>query len=377
MAVKHTEEFRREAVRIALSSGLSRTRVAADLGIGKSTLGHWVSQYRTADLSVTEPQADLVRENERLRLENRVLREERENLKKSHAVLREPKDMRFAFMWEHRGRWPIESLCRVLQVSTRGYRAWVSRPVCQSQHTDLKVLTHIREQYALSNQTYGRPRMTAELKEAGLNVGERRVGRLMKLNGIRPVRTRRHRVTTDSRHSLGVAANVLDGDFLANAPNRKWAGDISYIWTTEGWLYLAVVIDLFSRRIIGWAASDRMKKDLAIRAFDMAVRLRTPLPGCIFHSDRGSQYCSHDFQQKLTEHKMTPSMSGKGNCFDNAAVETFFKSLKAELLWRQTWPTRRQATTAIFQYINGFYNPRRRHSYLGSISPLAFEAKAA
>ncbi|GAN91768.1 transposase [Gluconobacter frateurii M-2] len=280
-------------------------------------------------------------------------------------------------MWEHRGRWPIESLCRVLQVSTRGYRAWVCRPVCQSQRTDLKVLAHIREQYALSNQTYGRPRITAELKEAGLNVGERRVGRLMKLNGIRPVRTRRHKVTTDSRHTLGFVANILDGDFLAEAVNRKWAGDITCIWTNEGWLYLAVFIDLFSRRIRGWAASDRMKKDLAIRALDMAVRLRTPLPGCIFHSDRGSQYCSHDFQQKLTEHKMTPSMSGKGNCFDNAAVETFFKSLKAELLWRQTWPTRQQTTAAIFQYVNGFYNPRRRHSYLGSISPLAFEAKAA
>ena len=285
--------------------------------------------------------------------------------------------MRFAFIREHRSRWSIESLCRVLRVSTRGYRAWISRPVCQRQRTDLKVLAHIREHFVLSNSTYGRPRMTKELKEAGLDIDERRIGRLMKLNGIRPVRTRRHKVTTDSRHSLGIAANVLNGDFVANAPNRKWAGDISYIWTNEGWLYLAVVIDLFSRRVIGWAASDRMKKDLAIKALDMAVRLRNPSPGCIFHSDRGSQYCSHDFQKKLTEYRMMPSMSGRENCFDNAAVETFFKSLKAEMLWRQTWPTRQQATAAIFQYVNGFYNPRRRHSYLGSISPLAFEAKAA
>ena len=249
--------------------------------------------------------------------------------------------------------------------------------MCLRQRIDLKALAHIREHFALSNSTYGRPRMTKELKEIGLDIGERRIGRLMKLNGIRPVRTRRHKVTTDSRHSLGVAANVLNGDFVANAPNRKWAGDISYIWTNEGWLYLAVVIDLFSRRVIGWATSDRMKKDLAIKALDMAVRMRNPSSGCIFHSDRGSQYCSHDFQKKLTEYRMTPSMSGKGNCFDNAAVETFFKSLKAEMLWRQTWPTRQQATAAIFHYVNGFYNPRRRHSYLGSISPLAFEAKAA
>lgn len=285
--------------------------------------------------------------------------------------------MRFAFVHEHRSRWSVEGLCRVLQLSTRGYRAWVARPVSQRARTDLKVLAHIREQYSLSKGTYGRPRMTLELKEEGLAVGERRVGRLMRLNGIRPVRTRRHKVTTDSQHHLGVAPNLLDGDFLADAPNRKWAGDISYIWTAEGWLYLAVVIDLFSRRVVGWAVSDRMKKDLAIRALEMAIHLRKPPKGCIFHSDRGSQYCSYAFQKTLQAGGLVPSMSGKGNCYDNAAVETFFKSLKAEVLWRQNWPTRRQAETAIFQYINGFYNPRRRHSYLGGISPLAFEAKAA
>lgn len=285
--------------------------------------------------------------------------------------------MRFAFIHRHRHEWPIERLCQVLRVSARGYRAWTSRPVCQRQRTDLKVLAHIREHYALRNGSYGRPRMTMELREAGLDVGERRVGRLMKDNRIRPVRTRRHKVTTDSQHQSGIVANLLDGDFLAEGPNQKWAGDISYIWTAEGWLYLAVVIDLFSRRVIEWAANDRMKKDLAIRALDMAVRLRNPVPGCIFHSDRGSQYCSHDFRKKLLAHGVQASMSGKGNCFDNAAVEAFFKSLKAEWLWRQNWPTRRQATAAIFQYINGFYNPRRRHSYLGGISPLAFEARVA
>ncbi|WP_124297492.1 IS3 family transposase [Acetobacter pasteurianus] len=374
--MKHTEDFKREAVRIALSSGLSRTCVAADLGIGKSTLAKWIVNYRP-DEPASGPQADLARENERLRLENRILREEREILKKSNPVLREPKAMRFAFIHGHRHEWPIERLCQVLRVSARGYRAWTSRPACQRQRTDLKVLTHIREHFALSNGSYGRPRMTMELREAGLDVGERRVGRLMKANGIRPVRTRGHKMTTDSHHQSDIAANLLDGNFLAEGPNRKWAGDISYIWTAEGWLYLAVVIDLFSRRVIGWAASDRMKKDLAIRALDMAVRLRNPAPGCIFHSDRGSQYGFHDFQKKLLAHGLLASMSGKGNCFDNAAVETFFKSLKAEWLWRQNWPTRRQATTAIFQYINGFYNPRRRHSYLGGISPLAFEARVA
>jgi transposase InsO family protein len=273
--------------------------------------------------------------------------------------------------------WRVETICRVMQVSARGYRSWRARPASQRTRTDMKVLAHIREQYSLSLGSYGRPRMTMELKEAGLDVGERRVGRLMKINGIRPVRTRKHKVTTNSNHSLGIAPNLLDGDFAADMPNRKWAGDISYIWTSEGWLYLAVILDLHSRRVVGWAVSDRMKQDLAIRALDMAVNLRRPPKGCIFHSDRGSQYAAYDYQKKLQKYELVPSMSGKGNCYDNASVETFFKSLKAELIWRQKWPTRRQAEAAIFQYINGFYNTRRRHSYLGGISPLAFEAKVA
>ena len=166
-----------------------------------------------------------------------------------------------------------------------------------------------------------------------------------------------------------VAANRLDGDFAADVPNRKWAGDITYVWTQEGWLYLAVILDLHSRRVVGWAVSDSMKKD-------MAVRLRQPPEGSIFHSDRGSQCCSYAYQKKLQAYGLRPSMSGKGNCYDNSAVETFFKSLKAEMIWRRNWPTRRRAEAAIFQYINGFYNSRR-HSYPGGISPLAFEAKVA
>jgi putative transposase len=185
------------------------------------------------------------------------------------------------------------------------------------------------------------------------------------------------KVTTDSRHRLGVAANWFDSDFVVDVPNRKWPSDITYIWTQEGWLYLAVILDLYSQRVVGWAISDRMKKDLAIWALDMAVRLRQLPEGCLFHSDRGSQYCFYDYQKQLQAYGLRPWMSGKGNCYDNSAVETFFKSLKAEMIWRQSWPTLRQAEAAIFQYIYGFYNPRRRHSYLGGISPLAFEAKVA
>lgn len=285
--------------------------------------------------------------------------------------------MRFAFIDRYRGALSRAHLCRMLGVTDRGLRAWRHRPPSRRQRTDMVLMAHIRDQHRLSLGSYGRPRMTEELKELGFDVGHRRVGRLMRQNGIRIVRTRKYKVTTDSHHSFNIAPNLLDRDFHAAAPNRKWAGDISYIWTREGWVYLAVMLDLHSRRVIGWAVSNRLKKDLAIRALNMAVALRRPPKGCVQHTDRGSQYCSHDYQKILRRHGLVASMSGKGNCYDNAAVETFFKTLKAELIWRRSWPTRRGVELALFEYINGFYNPRRRHSALGWKSPLAFERKAA
>ncbi len=248
--------------------------------------------------------------------------------------------MRFAFVDEHRADVPVERLCRIMNVTSRGYRAWRGRPINQRQRDDMVLLAHIREQHKLSLHSYGRPRMTEELKELGLSVGHRRVGRLMRQNGISVVRTRKYKVTTDNNHRLNIAPNLLNRDFTAEAPNQKWAGDISYIWTREGWLYLAVMLDLHSRRVIGWAVSNRLKRDLAIRALDMAVALRKPLPGCIQHTDRGSQYCSYDYQKRLRQHGFKASMSGKGCCYDNAAAESFFKTLKAELIWRQTWQSR-------------------------------------
>jgi len=285
--------------------------------------------------------------------------------------------MRFRFIEEHAGAFETARLCEVMDVSSRGLRAFRSRPASRRQRSDMVTLAHIKEQSRLSFGSYGRPRMTEELKEIGLDVGHRRVGRLMRQNGISVVRTRKHKVTTDSDHKFNIAPNLLDQNFTADEPNQKWAADISYIWTREGWLYLAVILDLHSRRVIGWAVSNRMKRDLAIRALEMAIAFRAPLKGCIHHSDRGSQYCSHDYQKILRQHGFRVSMSGKGNCYDNAAVETFFKTIKAELIWQRSWETRRQAEMAIFEYINGFYNPRRRHSALGWKSPVAFERKVA
>ena len=197
--------------------------------------------------------------------------------------------MRFAFVEEHRHDIPVNRLCEIMDVSPRGYRAWRSRPVSVNQRKDLVVLAHIREQFALSLGSYGRPRMTEELKELGLEVGHRRVGRLMRENAIAVKRNKKFKATTDSSHSFNIAPNLLNRDFSADRPNRKWAGDISYVWTQEGWLYLAVILDLHSRRVIGWAVSNRMKRDLAIRALNMAIALRRPPKGCIHHTDRGSQ----------------------------------------------------------------------------------------
>jgi len=278
---------------------------------------------------------------------------------------------------EHQKHMPVDRLCHILGVTARGYRSWRRRPISRRQRYDMVLLAHIREQHHLSLGSYGRPRMTQELKEIGLSVGHRRVGRLMRDNNICVVRTHKYKATTDSNHSFNIAPNLLDRAFTADQPNQKWAGDISYIWTAEGWLYLAVMIDLHSRRVIGWAVSNRLKRDLALEALERAVALRNPPPGCIQHTDRGSQYCSHDYQKRLRELGFQVSMSGKGNCYDNAAVETFFKTLKAELIWRHTWQTRSQVTQALFQYINGFYNTRRRHSATGGVSPMTFERKTA
>ena len=285
--------------------------------------------------------------------------------------------MRFALVKEHQRHMPIDRLCRILGVTARGYRAWRRRPMSCRQRDDMVLLAHIREQHHLSLGSYGRPRMTQELKELGLYVGHRRVGRLMRDNRIYVARTHKYKATTDSHHRFNIAPNVLDRNFTAQLPNQKWAGDISYIWTAEGWLYLAVMIDLHSRRVIGWAVSNRLKRDLALQALDRAVALRNPPPGCIHHTDRGSQYCSHDYQKRLQQLGFNISMSGKGNCYDNAAVETFFKTLKAELIWRHSWQTRDQVTQALFHYINGFYNSRRRHSATGGVSPITFERKTA
>lgn len=271
----------------------------------------------------------------------------------------------------------ITRTCALSDVSPSGFYAWKQRKPSRRQLDDMVYLAHIRTQFRLSHETYGSPRMHAELREDGLRIGHHRVARLMRKNGLKALQKHRFKKTTNSGHGGPVAANILDQDFTAGQTNEKWGADISYIWTAEGWLYLAIVVDLFSRRIIGWATSDRMKQDLAMTALKRALALRQPPPGTLHHSDRGSQYCAGDDQKLPTDHGIVSSMSGKSNCYDNAMVETLFKTIKSELIWRTAWQSRWQAQMAIGRYIDGFYNPVRRHSALGYKSPCRFEAEAA
>jgi putative transposase len=281
--------------------------------------------------------------------------------------------MSFALIDAEKAEVPVATACAVLNVSVSGFYAWKARPASARQTSDMVMLAHIRAEFSTSNGTYGSPRMHAELTESGLAVGRHRVARLMSENGLKARQKTRFKKTTDSDHGGPVATNVLDQDFTAERPDEKWGVDISYVWTAEGWLYLAIVLDLFSRKIVGWAVSDRMKRGLAMGALQRAIVLRRPPRGLIHHSDRGSQYCSADYRKLLDAHGFVASMSGRGNCYDNAMVETVFKTIKSELIWRTSFSSRDEASKAIGHYIEGFYNSRRRHSSLGYISPATFE----
>jgi len=235
----------------------------------------------------------------------------------------------------------------------------------------------IRAAFAESRRTYGRVRLTKELRDNGIEINEKRVRRLMKAEGLRAKAACKFKATTDSKHSRPVAPNILDRNFTAEAPNQKWVGDITYIWTQEGWLYLAVIIDLFNRKVVGWSSKKRMTAELVCEALSMAVAMRGTMPKTLCHFDRGSQYVSDIFQALLKQCGFTCSMSRRGNCWDNAVAESFFHSLKVEAVYGETFRTRKEANSALFDWIECFYNVKRRHSALGYLSPVAFEQKQA
>lgn len=267
-------------------------------------------------------------------------------------------------------------MCRVLGVSRSGYYAWLKRLPSAREMANRQLLREIRAIHAEVNGIYGHRRLHAELQELGFACGRHRVARLMREGGLYVRSRRRWRPMANSRHSLPASPNHLDRQFVSPEMNRRWVSDMTYIRTDQGWLYLAVVLDLFSRAIVGWAMHHRMQQELVHSALSMAVARRQPEGEVLLHSDRGSQYCAYDYQSLLRQHRMVPSHSRPANCWDNAAMESFFRSLKAERVYLTRYGSYNEAKADVFEYLQ-FYNQRRRHSTLGYLSPMEFERRAA
>lgn len=286
--------------------------------------------------------------------------------------------MRFRFIEDRRADYPVTVMCEALGVSPAGYYAWRARPESRRSAANRDLVDHIARVHRDSHGRYGSPRIHSELKAQGRGASRGRVERLMRRHGIRAIMARPRRVrTTDSRHDLPIAPNLLDRNFIAAAPNRVWLADITYIETDQGWLYLAAVMDLYSRKIVGWAMRDHLRTELPLAALTMAISAQRPGVGLIHHSDRGVQYAAADYRRTMQSHGFQVSMSRKADCYDNAPMESFFHTLKTELVHRRHYATRAEATRDIFAYIEGFYNRTRRHSAIGYISPVEMELKAA
>lgn len=276
-------------------------------------------------------------------------------------------------MEKYRGRFTVRAMCRVLEVSASGFYDWVGREESARSRSNRALLVEIKAAYKASKKRYGSRRVHRQLKLQCVSCSENRVARLMRRHGVRAIQARRFKATTDSRHTMPVAENVLDRQFGVGNADAVWAADITYIWTQEGWLYLAVVMDLFSRRILGWSARPTLERALVVEALRGALQLRRPAGDLLHHSDRGSQYASADYQELLRSARVTCSMSRKGNCWDNAPVESFFSTLKREHVHHRRFRSRTEASSELFEFIEVWYNRKRLHSSLGYMSPVDFE----
>lgn len=281
--------------------------------------------------------------------------------------------MRFAATDNHRDEFGLEPMCRALLVSSSGYQAWRRRPLSERRKDELRLVEAIEKIHDKSNKTYGSPRIHAALTSSGETCSKDRVARLMRKHAIRAKTKKKFKATTNSKHKFPVAPNVLDRNFNPVKPNEAWAGDITFIWTREGWLYLAVVIDLFSRKVVGWAMEPTLGRELALKALRMAINARQPATGLLSHSDQGVQYASNDYQSLQKLYGIICSMSRRGNCWDNSVVESFFGTLKQEHVFFCDYATRDEARRSVFEWIEGWYNRERLHSTLGNKSPEEYE----
>jgi len=283
--------------------------------------------------------------------------------------------VRYQHVSRHGAGHPVRWMCSALKVSTSGYYSWLRRPESTHRREDRRLLTEIRASFEASHRTYGSPRVHKDLRALDYRCAKKRVARIMRQTGLRATPRRKYRYTTDSDHGLPIAGNLLERRFTCQETDRVWVADTTYISTEEGWLYLAVLMDLCSRRIVGWNTSSRNDRHLVLGALQQALVMRQPKPGLVHHSDRGSTYAAYEYQTQLAAVEAVCSMSRKGDCWDNAVAESFFATLKLDLIYRETFRTRREARQAIFNYIEVFYNRQRRHSYLGYLSPAEYEAQ--
>ncbi|EPE0201935.1 IS3 family transposase [Escherichia coli] len=370
---RFTPEFKEEAVRQITERGYSVAEVSDRLGVSAHSLYKWLRAIKP-DNSEQHARDLLEAKSEILKLRAQLKRteEERDILKKGRAVLCKGARLKYRFINEHRTVWGVMTMCRVLDVARAGFYAWLHNPVSARDKDNQRLLTLIRDSYSLSGGVYGYRRVHGDLNEIGETGGKNRVGRIMQLNRIKAVRGYKAPRRIAGRPSV-VAPNRVQRQFTVVRANQVWVTDITYIRTWQGWLYLAVVIDLFARNVVGWSMKPTLSRELALDALMMAVWRRKPDGEVIVHSDQGSQYGSDDWQRFCRANNLVPSMSRRGNCWDNAVAESFFSSLKKERIRKRIYKTRDLARADIFDYIEVFYNRARRHSHLGGVSPEAFE----
>ncbi|HBZ0952932.1 TPA: IS3 family transposase, partial [Klebsiella pneumoniae] len=368
---RYPEEFKIEAVKQVVDRGYSVASVATRLDITTHSLYAWIKKYGP-DSSTNKEQSDAQAEIRRLQKELKRVTDERDIFKKSRGVLRKAVRLRYAFIRDNTCCWPVRLLCRVLDVHPSGFYAWLQQPHSQRHQADLRLTGQIKQFWLESGCVYGYRKIHLDLRDSGQQCGVNRVWRLMKRVGIKAQVGYRSPRARKGEASI-VSPNRLQRQFNPDAPDERWVTDITYIRTHEGWLYLAVVVDLFSRKIIGWSMQSRMTKDIVLNALLMAVWRRNPQKQVLVHSDQGSQYTSHEWQSFLKSHGLEGSMSRRGNCHDNAVAESFFQLLKRERIKKKLYGTREEARSDIFDYIEMFYNSKRRHGSSDQMSPTEYE----
>ncbi|WP_149800596.1 IS3 family transposase [Salmonella enterica] len=368
---RYPEEFKIEAVKQVVDRGHSVSSVATRLDITTHSLYAWIKKYGP-ESSTHKEQSDAQSEIRRLQKELKRVTDERDILKKRRGVLRKAVRLRYAFIRDNTCCWPVRLLCRVLNVHPSGFYSWLQQPHSQRHQADLRLAGQIKQFWLESGCVYGYRKIHLDLRDSGQQCGVNRVWRLMKRVGIKAQVGYRSPRARKGEVSI-VSPNRLQRQFNPDAPDERWVTDITYIRTHEGWLYLAVVVDLFSRKIIGWSMQSRMTKDIVLNALLMAVWRRNPQKQVLVHSDQGSQYTSHEWQSFLKSHGLEGSMSRRGNCHDNAVAESFFQLLKRERIKKKIYGTREEARSDIFDYIEMFYNSKRRHGSSDQMSPTEYE----